>query len=179
MILADVMQRMSCGGASVTFAPSVQDWGMGFERYLTSRDTKIPNDLVERARHLYVQLSASQRSVRLLHGDLHHCNVLFDSDRGWVAIDPKGVVGENEFEVGASLRNPVERPELFASRKTVERRLSLYGARLLLDVDRAVSWCFAQAVLSAIWSVEDGAVVHATHPAIRLANEVLPLIAES
>ena len=42
----------------------------------------------------------------LLHGDLQHYNVLLDKDRGWVAIDPKGVVGELEYEVGALLRNP-------------------------------------------------------------------------
>jgi streptomycin 6-kinase len=39
-------------------------------------------------------LGESQRSTRLLHGDLHRHNVLSDDARGSVAIDPKGVVGE-------------------------------------------------------------------------------------
>jgi streptomycin 6-kinase len=53
-------------------------------------------------------LCSSQRYRRLLHGDLHHGNVLHDSERGWVAIDPKGVLGEPEYEIGVALRNPIE-----------------------------------------------------------------------
>ena len=74
---------------------------------------------------MYVDLSGSQRSTRLLHGDLQHYNVLFDTDRGWLAIDPKGVVGELEHEIGAVLRNPDERPDLFLSSSVIERRNSL------------------------------------------------------
>jgi hypothetical protein len=33
----------------------------------------------------------------------------------WIAVDPKGVIGEIEYEIGASLRNPYENPEIFAS----------------------------------------------------------------
>jgi streptomycin 6-kinase len=40
--------------------------------------------------------------------DLHHYNVLSDSGRGWLAIDPKGLVGEVEYEVGAAIRNPID-----------------------------------------------------------------------
>ena len=175
-ILADVIQRMSQPRESFTSPATVQDWGKGFQRYLASGNNQIPNSLVERGQHLYMELCASQQGARLLHGDLQHYNVLFDSDRGWLAIDPKGVVGEVEYEVGASLRNPYEKPELFASPKTVENRLMLYGSRLKLDSERALGWCFAQAVLSAIWSVEDGVAVDATNPSIMLANAIQPLL---
>jgi streptomycin 6-kinase len=121
-------------------------------------------------------LYASQRDVRLLHGDLQHYNVLFDSDRGWLAIDPKGVIGEVEYEIGASLRNPIEKPELFASPDAVERRLRCFEAKLKLDYDRMLAWGFAQAVLSAIWSVEDGFAVDAGNPSLKLANAIRPIL---
>jgi streptomycin 6-kinase len=111
-----------------------------------------------------------------LHGDLHHYNVLFDSDRGWLAIDPKGVIGEVEYEIGAALRNPYENPEVFASQKAVERRLKGYGAVLKMDFDRALKWGFAQAVLSAIWSVEDKVAVDALHSGILLARAIRPML---
>ena len=69
----------------------------------------------------------------LLHGDLQHYNVLFDNERGWVAIDPKGVVGEWEYEVGPLLRNPVEQPELFANPAIINRRLELLTTLLPLN----------------------------------------------
>jgi streptomycin 6-kinase len=175
-VIADVIQRMSRPGQLSGAPPTVEDWGTGFERYLASRDTRVPVPLVERAQRTYSALCGSQRRTRLLHGDLHHYNVLFDSDRGWVAIDPKGVVGEVEYEVGASLRNPVERPELFASPQIVERRLSLYAARLQLDAARALQWSFSQAVLSAIWSIEDGVAVDVTDPGLMLAHAIQPLL---
>lgn len=174
-ILAGVIHRMLPLGSSKKFA-TVHDWGVGFQSYLESGDKQIQDRLVERGQDLYLELCASQRDTRLLHGDLHHYNVLLDHDRGWVAIDPKGVVGEIEYEIGASLRNPYESPDLFASPETIERRVKLYREKLNLDADRMLAWGFAQAVLSAIWSVEDGFAIDPTSPAIRLANVILPFL---
>ncbi|HKQ93709.1 MAG TPA: aminoglycoside phosphotransferase family protein [Blastocatellia bacterium] len=183
-VMADVIDRMSlpCESSDEPSREefkafvSAQDWGKGFQRYLDSGDRQIPARLVAQARQLYFDLCASQRNVRLLHGDLQHYNVLFDSDRGWLAIDPKGVIGEVEYEIGASLRNPVEKPELFATPETVERRLRCFEAKLKLNYDRALAWGFAQAVLSAIWSVEDGFAVDAGNPSLRLANAIWPIL---
>lgn len=64
-----------------------------------------------------MKLAASQDETTLLHGDLHHYNVLSDVRRGWLAIDPKGVIGEVEYEAGAIFRNPNEMPDLFTIAK--------------------------------------------------------------
>ena len=106
----------------------------------------------------------------LLHGDLQHYNVLFDNERGWVAIDPKGVVGEWEYEVGALLRNPVEQPELFANAATINRRLEILTTLLPLNYARTLNWSYAQAVLSAIWGVEDGYPIESNNPSLMLAE---------
>ena len=174
-ILADVIQEMS--PRQLVKAPvTVEDWAEGFERYSASGDDQIPKSLVEEAYRVYLELCGSQSSQRLLHGDLHHYNVLFDSDRGWLAIDPKGVVGEIEYEIGAVLRNPCEKPELFAQPSAVERRLKRLASRLSLDFGRALAWGFAQAVLSAIWTVEDGFAVDAANPGIVLAQAIRPML---
>ena len=183
-ILADVIDRMSrpCESLNVPSRValkafvSAQDWGKGFHRYLASGDRQIPADLVEQGQRFYFDLCASQRDVKLLHGDLQHYNVLFDSERGWLAIDPKGVIGEIEYEIGASLRNPCEKPELYASSEAVERRLKCFEAILKLDSDRMLAWGFAQAVLSAIWSVEDGFVVDTGNPSLKLANAIWSIL---
>ena len=174
-VLAGVMQQLSAREIPKR-CPTVRDWGKGFDRYLATGDNQIPTELVDSSKNVFLDLSASQRNPRLLHGDLQHYNVLFDSERGWLAIDPKGVVGEAEYEVGAMLRNPVERPELFLSIPTIERRLRQFEGRLNLNYERMLAWAFAQAVLSAIWSVEDGFDVDAMNPARRLAHLLRPLI---
>jgi streptomycin 6-kinase len=174
-ILTNVIGRMS-PAACATTVPTIQEWGQGFERLATSSDGQIPKPLLEAAQHVYSQLCASQSRPRLLHGDLHHNNVLLDSARGWLAIDPKGVVGEPEYEVGAALRNPYERPELFTEPATIERRVDHFGRELHLDVGRILAWAFAQAVLAAIWAVEDGFVAGAGHAWIALATNIRPML---
>jgi streptomycin 6-kinase len=124
---------------------------------------------------VFASLSESQTSVRLLHGDLHHYNVLLDANRGWLAIDPKGVIGELEYEVGAVLRNPFERPKVFLEPRSIERRLGQFATRLNLNYQRMVAWGFAQAVLSAIWHVEDESEVGPSS-ALRLADILQPML---
>ncbi|MFY9609766.1 MAG: aminoglycoside phosphotransferase family protein [Blastocatellia bacterium] len=174
-IVVEVMQKMSRPRESKAFA-TVEVWGKGFERYLASGDNQVPISLVERGQQIYSKLCSSQKGTRLLHGDLQHYNILFDSARGWLSIDPKGVVGEIEYEIGASLRNPYERPELFASTRTIERRVKRYEEKLKLNSGRALAWGFAQSVLSAIWSVEDGYAVDARDPSLILASAIWPML---
>jgi streptomycin 6-kinase len=136
--------------------PRVEDWGSGFARYRRSGDGSLPAALVERAGALFAELAASQDSRRLLHGDLHHDNILWDERRGWLAIDPKGVLGEAAYEFGAALRNPASAPTLVASPAVADRRSHIIAERLGLDRWRVVAWAFAQAVLAAVWAWEDG-----------------------
>lgn len=152
--IADVIAAMA-PNAAPPWCPTVGDWGRAFARYIESGDTQIPRHLVDRASDVYAELCATQGRTRLLHGDLQHYNVLRDYERGWVAIDPKGVVGEVEYEVGAMLRNPCELPDVVANPATMEQRVDTLSARLGLDRDRVQRWAFAQAVLSEIWIVED------------------------
>lgn len=181
-IVADVIQQMTAHASSKCplelpeGCATVAEWARGFGNYIITGNDQIPRDLVEAGQQVYLLLCATQRQPVLLHGDLQHYNVLFDSQRGWLAIDPKGVVGEIEHEIGAFLRNPYEQPEAFLLRSTIEGRLKQFTRRLNLDYERAVAWAFAQAVLSAIWSIEDGFAVDATNPALRLAEAMRPML---
>jgi streptomycin 6-kinase len=171
-ILAMLLGRMAPGDPPEGCA-TVEQWGEGFVRYLSSGDERIPHTLLEPAHRIFRDLCRTERNPALLHGDLHHYNVLSDRARGWCAIDVKGVVGELEYELGAALRNPIDRPDLFASLEIVERRLDHFGLALGIDTSRARGWCFAQAVLAAIWSVEDGGGDAERDAALTLARVLL------
>ena len=174
-ILAEVLEKLAHHKAPEE-CPAVTDWGRGFDRYLRSNDQQVPLELVHQAHPLFQELESSQRATMLLHGDLQHYNVLFDNDRGWVAIDPKGVVGELEYEIGAILRNPVEQPEIFADPRVIKLRLETLTSHLQLDYSRALRWSFAQAVLSAIWNVEDGYQISPSEPSLILAHTLRPFL---
>lgn len=116
----------------------------------------LPGWLVDRAEGLFAELLSSQAPAVVLHGDLHHYNILAATRAPWLAIDPKGVVGEPAYEVGALLRNPLDLPEWPDLRRTLARRVDQLSEALGLDRRRVLGWATAQAVLSAWWMYEDG-----------------------
>jgi streptomycin 6-kinase len=159
LIFARVARQLWQAAPSVHNFDTVHDWAKGLERLRTHFDGgtgPFPKRLVEAAESLYKDLLASQAEPVLLHGDLHHWNILSAQRQPWLAIDPKGIVGERAYEVGAWMRNPVGRilsrsdlPRVFA------RRADILAEELALDRQRILAWSFAQAVLSAWWSIED------------------------
>lgn len=168
-ILAEVIGKLANHKAPAV-CPTLADWGRGFDRYLQSGDEQISRDIVHQAREMYQELVSSQGRTMLLHGDLQHYNVLFDSKRGWTAIDPKGVVGELEYELGALLRNPIELPDIFANPDRIKRRLEILTTALQLNYSRALRWSYAQSILSAIWNIEDGHPLSPDNPSLLLAH---------
>ena len=170
-ILGDVIASMS-PNAAPSWCPTVHDWARGFTWYAESGDRQIPAPLVRHAAEIYTELCATQRTTRLLHGDLQHYNVLRDERRGWLAIDPKGVVGEVEYEMGAMLRNPLELPAILSNQASIDRRIGILCDRLALDPGRVLRWAFSQAVLSAIWGVQDGHTVDSRSVPLQLAQTI-------
>lgn len=139
--------------------PTVERWGKGFERLRArfGRGGPFPPALVDHAEALFADLLATSAPATVLHGDLHHWNVLAAEREPWLAIDPKGVVGEPAYEVGALLRNPMPDvarwPDLD---RVMARRIDQLADELGFDRERVRGWGLAQAVLSAWWCVEDG-----------------------
>ena len=168
-VLVEVIAAMSPRQAP-RHVPAAAAWAVAFDRCLASDDGRISRALVLDAQRVYMELCRSQRETRLLHGDLHHENVLFDYGRGWLAIDPKGVIGEVAFEVGAALRNPIESPEVFTDPETLSRRVDQFANGLQLDRARILGWAFSQAVLAAIWLLEDEDPVASIGPWVAFAE---------
>ncbi len=155
-VICDVAAALHRSGPPTDGHPRIEDWGRGFGRYRRLRDRTVAGPLVDRAEAVFRDLAASQGGRRLLHGDLQHYNILRDEERGWVAIDPKGVLGEAAYEMGAALRNAMGGRGRCADPGTVDRRGGIRAERLALERARILGWAYAQAVLSAIWSVEAG-----------------------
>lgn len=120
----------------------------------------FPTRLVNQAEGIFHELLTSAGEPVLLHGDLHHENILQASEGPdeltWKAIDPQGFAGEREYEIGCMLRNPIpqilEYPGLD---QVIARRLEIFHEMLGFDRQRMAGWGFAQAILSAWWDFED------------------------
>lgn len=141
--------------------PTTARWADGLVRLRATFGGGVgpfPADLVALAERLFADLLATSAEARLLHGDLHHDNILSATRAPWLAIDPKGLAGEPAYEVGALLRNPwpwlLTAPEPAA---LLAQRVQVLASELSLDQQRLIGWGVAQAVLSAWWAYEDEA----------------------
>lgn len=111
--------------------------------------------IVARVEELVRELFAENHQPVLMHGDFHHYNVL-SSERGWLIIDPKGVIGPAGYEVGPLLMNPWGELESGINyRQITKRRIDILHEHLGFERRRIHAWGLAHAVLSTWWSIED------------------------
>jgi streptomycin 6-kinase len=98
-------------------------------------------------------LLAHPQDEVVLHGDMHHENVLYFGEKGWLAIDPKGLIGERGYDYANIFRNPDQKTALAPGR--IDARLRQVSVEACLDARRLLYWIIAHAALSATWSIED------------------------
>lgn len=129
----------------------IKDWLSALDK-----EWDIPADKLEKARELRTHLLQTAGPDVLLHGDLHHANILKNASE-WTVIDPKGVIGEQSYEAAVFICNPI--PDLLKHKSALQiihKRINAFATSLRVSPDRIRDWCFVQAILSWIWALEDG-----------------------
>lgn len=156
---ADVMRRLWRPAADLPdpslFKPLAEWFRRAFPLHRTAYGGPgpFPPAVLEYAEAIVPDLLASSPGDVLLHGDFHHYNVL-SSERGWLAIDPKGMLGDPGYDIGPFVLNP-DIGSTVKSRALLDRRLDIFAAELGYDRQRLHDWAIAHAVLSACWSAEN------------------------
>lgn len=170
-IAADVMKKIWVPLESGSLLPNSQkqasalqnfiqltDWFYGgFERmrkHFNGGTGPLDKKLVERVESSVKDFFAENHSPVLMHGDFHHYNIL-SSERGWMVIDPKGVIGPAGYEVGPLMMNPWGKFSDGVSRQLILKRIDILHEHLGFERERILEWSLAHAVLSAWWSIED------------------------
>lgn len=140
--------------------PTVANWGEVYgriRRHYGGTSGPFPQALFDEGEETYFALVASSGPTVLLHGDLHHDNILTATREPFLAFDPHGVAGEAEYECGSFLRNWLpDLLELPDPAGATNRRLDQFAEELSFDRERLRGWGMAQAVMSTLWSLESG-----------------------
>lgn len=134
------------------------DWFDGLKRLremFNGGTGPLDEKLVERVERSTNEFFVENHSPVLMHGDFHHFNVL-SSERGWLVIDPKGVIGPACYEVGPLMMNPWgELPRGINFKVRMKRRIDILHEHLGFECERILEWSLAHAILSAWWGIED------------------------
>lgn len=151
--------------------PTIEKW---LAPLLREEASPIPARDLSKARKIAEKLLETQSEKVLLHGDLHHDNLLYKDSGDWIAIDPKGVIGERAYEVGTFIRNPwpdvLHYPEMPF---LLSRRFILFAKLLDIDIVRLKEWSYIQCLLSAYWHAHDQEEARKTLKYANLIKEFL------
>jgi streptomycin 6-kinase len=164
-IAAELMKRMWQPAGARHIMPlhkkfiQLTDWFFGgFERLrkqFNSGTVPLDTKLVQRAESSVKDFFAENHRPVLMHGDFHHYNIL-SSERGWLVIDPKGVIGPAGYEVGPLMMNPWGSISDGGRLKVkIKKRIDILHEHLGFERERIREWTLAHAVLSAWWGIED------------------------
>lgn len=133
--------------------PSLVHWFEGLRRYQETGDKQIPLEHVQLAEEFFHQVIDTSKGLELLHGDLHHENILYSEQNGWMTIDPKGVAGDPYFDVVSFLVNQLDSK---ADPKSILKlRVDSISEQLGLDRQRLLKAAIALGTLYACWGIED------------------------
>lgn len=112
-------------------------------------------DLYARSAGIALKLFDKPMAEIPLHGDLHHDNILA-SDRGWLAIDPKGLIGDPHYELANAFRNPSGSTKLAADPRRIKAMADIFASRLGLNRKRLLGFAAAHSGLSICWDLAAG-----------------------
>ena len=117
------------------------------------------------------ELGPNQGEPAVLHQDFHGGNVLRAAREPWLAIDPKPLVGEREFDAASLLRDRrwlLGQPD---DDQRIARRLDLLADELALDRERMRRWGIAHALA---WGVDGAQVESDMIECARILDRIRP-----
>lgn len=159
-IAAEVLGRLLSDGyqpSPIEFQSLRDRFAELFARAEKDRAAGIASAYLDAAR-LASRLLDEPAAEKPLHGDLHHDNILF-GPRGWLAIDPKGVLGDPAFDAANLFYNPLERTELCRSPERIAFMSETFGKVLGQNPAAILDHAIAYGCLSASWHASDANAV--------------------
>jgi streptomycin 6-kinase len=171
-IAAQIMKRLWIAAPEGTDIQTVTDRENSLKRITQNNPDgfeQISKETLQEAHLIFEQLNSQISNPYLLHGDLHHYNILKNGD-SWVAIDPKGLIGDREYDVIQYLLNKLPETNV---KDTIEKRIDIFVKELNLHKERLLLRGFSHAVLSTCWTIEDGNYNEAFLSTIDVFKELL------
>jgi len=133
--------------------PMLEKWTDGLKR---AAKTEFPIQFIRKAQDYFEELNAPSKQKFLLHGDLHHENILSAQREPYLIIDPKGIVGDIGYEISVYLNNQANWVSgLPDSREKLNRCVNQFAEAFEIEPRNLRKWAFAQQVLGVWWTLED------------------------
>ncbi|WP_137743796.1 aminoglycoside phosphotransferase family protein [Robertmurraya siralis] len=137
--------------------PMIHQWASQLPRCRKMQEYQtgqFSEEILQLAEQFFKEMTDTTEGLQLLHGDLHHENILFSEEKGWIAIDPKGIIGDPYFDVVSFLMNHLQEKE--DPKRVLWERVEVLSRGLSFERKRLLKAGLAMTALSAFWSMEEG-----------------------
>jgi streptomycin 6-kinase len=133
--------------------PFLEDWFRDFQK---AEKINFAPAYIEKAQKYFAELNAAIAPKKLLHGDFHHENILSSEREKFLAIDPKGIVGDIGYDLSVFLINHANwlknEPNL---PEKLNFAIRAFSEAFQIKPESLRKWIFAHSVLSAWWTFEE------------------------
>ncbi|HEY0049502.1 MAG TPA: aminoglycoside phosphotransferase family protein [Pyrinomonadaceae bacterium] len=133
--------------------PKLEKW---FEDLQAAEKIGFAPEYVKKARRFFDELMTASAQKTLLHGDFHHENILSAEREPFLAIDPKGVVGDIGYDLSVFMINHAgwlkSEPNL---PEKLDDAIRAFSVAFEIEPRALRKWIFAHSVLSAWWTFEE------------------------
>jgi streptomycin 6-kinase len=126
-----------------------------FEKARCQADPALA-DVLPWAAALADELLDQQIEVGPLHGDLHHDNIVTGGLRGWLAIDPQGLIGDRAYDVANVFGNPLGGTNDILNPSRIRTLATRFSLAVGCSETRILRFAAAHAGLSICWSLDQG-----------------------
>jgi streptomycin 6-kinase len=132
----------------------LEDWFNNF--FVKAAKTNFPFEFQIKTREFYEELSSASKLKFLIHGDLHHENILSATREPFLAIDPKGIIGDIGYEAAVFLNNHLWWLESASDlREKLNDAVRRFSEAFEIEPKDLRKWAFAQMILSEWWTFEE------------------------
>lgn len=153
-IAADLIKKLCRKPPDDTEFVLLETWFENF--FKRAGNTEFPQEYLRKTQEIFYEFNNSSQKF-LLHGDLHHENILSAEREPFLVIDPKGIIGEIGFETSAFLNNHAYwLADDLNLREKLIKAVAHFSESLEIEPRDLYKWAFAQMVLSTWWTFEDG-----------------------
>ncbi|HSK71137.1 MAG TPA: aminoglycoside phosphotransferase family protein [Pyrinomonadaceae bacterium] len=133
--------------------PTLEKW---FEGFIEAEKINFAPNYVKKARMFFDELTANSKQQTLLHGDFHHENILSAEREPFLAIDPKGIVGDIGYDISVFLINQANWLKTESNLKgKLDFTILQFAEGFEIEPQNLRKWVFAHSVLSAWWTFEE------------------------
>ncbi|MNJ40583.1 Aminoglycoside/hydroxyurea antibiotic resistance kinase [compost metagenome] len=157
-VFCDVYQGLHIPAANLEMYPAYKDWVYRITNYMSTRHEYSELYLkMKRAKDIFDAVSTLYTGKVLLHGDLHHGNMLTNSNGGYTLIDPKGVIGDPIYDTPRFILNEFENEVTPALQSKISHIISTLASELNIPSDILKQCLYVEMTMAVCWCVEDGA----------------------